>query len=302
MRFMRKLLAAQLLAVALLLVASAGTAAGEAPPAGEPGNGHASNGQAPAGEPAVTPPPSENPVSAPPPGQEPPLSPEFASGGAEPVFMFVQTARSGSFQPPQPGSNLDGVLVLEGVGPDTVYFSDRPHRIAGAVESGSFLDAIGFEEANPPNAAIVLSKPQSETQDVLVAELLNPRYDAAAGKLSYDVKLLRGQNAADEGLKHWASRADASLPAKFDHVSLFIDDCPDGQVMCYGIYQCAGRRCCRVGCGSVGRTVGYCWSWAALGCRPCQNYTYLCSEPGAPCDNNAPFCLRNQCASSPSCT
>lgn len=292
MRFTRKLLSPLFLAVALLLVASAGIA-------GEPVNGQSSNGQAPAGEPAVTPPSSHNPVTPPPPGEEPPLQQEFTSGGGEPVFMFVQTARSGSFQPAAAGSNTDGILVLEGVGRDTVYFSDRPHRVAGAVESGTFLGAIGFEEANPPNAAIVLSQPESETQDVLVAQLLNPKYDAAAQKLSYDVVLLRDQGA--EGLAHWTDRADKSLPAKFGHVSLFIDDCPDGNVLCYGIFQCTGKTCCRVGCGGVGRSVGYCWSWSSFSCRPCRDYTYLCSAPGGPCDNRPPFCLRDQCSQSRTC-
>lgn len=279
------------LAFAILVLPAAALA--QEPPA---------NGAAEQADPGVEPPSSHHPVTPPAPGELPPIAAEFASGGEEPVFMFVQTARAGSFQPAPQGSSTDGVLVLEGVGPETVYFSDRPHRIAGAVESGVFLDAIGFEESNPPNAAIVLSQPESESQDVLVAELLNPRYDAAAQSLSYDVVLLgAADGAGGDGLAHWTGRADTSLPAKFGHVSLFIDDCPDGPVLCYGIFQCAGKRCCRVGCGGVGRNVGYCWSWSSFSCNPCRDYSYLCSESGGPCDNNPPFCLRNQCSTTRSC-
>jgi hypothetical protein len=225
-------------------------------------------------------------------------------GGAKPTtYMFVQTARKGSFhlEKPENGSPdvQEFVLKLEGVDPETIYFSDRPARIAGTVPNEKFLSGIGFEPNNPPNAAIVLSAPVSATQDVIIAQLLNPKYDAAAETLSYDVIIMK--NYAGRGLKHWIERADKSLPETFTQVSLFIDDCPDGQVLCYGIFQCSGKKCCRVGCGSAGIKVGYCWSWASFSCNPCRNYDYKCSEPGGPCNNNPPFCLKNQCSTSRAC-
>lgn len=215
----------------------------------------------------------------------------------EPVFMFVQTAKRGSFRT---AAGSPTVLTLEGVGAETVFFSDRPARIAGSIENSKFLESLGFTASNPPNAAVVLSTPDSASQDVIVAQLLNPKYDAAAQTLSYEVVILKNYDGS--GLAFWTDRSDASLPAKFDQVSLFIDDCPDGQVMCYGIYQCTGTKCCRVGCGSVGQTVGYCWSWGSLSCNPCRDYTYKCSEPGAPCNNNPPFCMRNKCSTGRACT
>jgi hypothetical protein len=223
--------------------------------------------------------------------------------GAKPTaYMFVQTAKKGSFHSePAEGSTVQEYeLRLEGVEAETIYFSDRPARIAGTVENQKFLDGLGFEAKNPPNAAVVLTHPVSKSQDVIIAQLLNPRYDATAATLTYDVIVMK--NYKGRGLQHWVEMADPSLPESFTQVSLFIDDCPDGDVMCYGIYQRMGRQNCRVGCGSVGRSVGYCWSWASFSCRPCRSYTHLCYEKGAPCDNNLPFCPRNQCSTSRGCT
>jgi hypothetical protein len=222
--------------------------------------------------------------------------------GAKPTtYMFVQTAKKGTFHSePAEGSKVQEYeLRLEGVEAETIYFSDRPARIAGTVANQKFLDGIGFEPSNPPNAAVVLSNPVSKSQDVIIAQLLNPRYDADAATLTYDVIVMK--NYKGRGLQHWVEMADPSLPESFSTVSLFIDDCPDGQVMCYGIFQRSGRTNCRVGCGSVGKTVGYCWSWYSFSCNPCRDYTYLCSEPGGPCDNRLPFCPRNQCGTSRVC-
>ena len=55
------------------------------------------------------------------------------------VYLFVQHASGGSFRP-NPAMPGLYTLTLEGVGPDTIFFSDRPARDAGAVPNGPFLD------------------------------------------------------------------------------------------------------------------------------------------------------------------
>ncbi len=95
----------------------------------------------------------------------PPASP--TAPGADPTFLFVQTATAGSFTPnpdagtptavgtPAAGGGGDYLLTLEGHHGGTVYFSDRPERIFGNAPTQAFLVGLGFSPANPPKAALV---------------------------------------------------------------------------------------------------------------------------------------------------
>lgn len=105
-------------------------------------------------------------------------------------YLFVQTARGGSIQ--------KGELVMKGVASATLFFSDRPERIAGHVPTEVFVDHWGTGgeesfEAEPPNAAlsvIVHGKPK----DVVVV-LKNPRLED--GDLVYTVELVEGEAFAE---------------------------------------------------------------------------------------------------------
>jgi len=71
-------------------------------------------------------------------------------------FLFVQYAESATLS--------EGVLTLKGVVPDTLYFSDRPHRIVGRVTTGKFVKSWDKGEGSfseiPPNAVLaVMQKP-----------------------------------------------------------------------------------------------------------------------------------------------
>ena len=112
-------------------------------------------------------------------------------------MLFVQSATSGSY---------DGKrLTLNGV-PSTIYFSDRPERIVGHMDTGSFVSqwVKGKDsfEADPPNA--VLSILGDDGANDSVVELSNPRFKG--NQISYQVKLL-----------------DGMPPKKFNTASLFID-------------------------------------------------------------------------------
>src|SRR5690242_7400967 len=101
-----------------------------------------------------------------------------ASAASEkPVFMFVQVADSGALQPKQdaPGQY---VLTLRGIAPQTVYFSDRPLRMAGHMPTGEFLKRLGFSDQNPPNAAVAVEGAAAD-EDTIIVELRRPVYNAA---------------------------------------------------------------------------------------------------------------------------
>ena len=117
------------------------------------------------------------------------------TGDAE--ILFVQSASSGSY---------DGkTLTLNGI-PSTTYFSDRPERIVGHMDTGSFVaqwvKGKDSFEADPPNA--VLSVLGEDGANDSVVELSNPQFKG--NQISYQVKLL-----------------DGMPPKKFKTASLFID-------------------------------------------------------------------------------
>ncbi|MEK6196335.1 MAG: hypothetical protein N2F24_19140, partial [Deltaproteobacteria bacterium] len=71
-------------------------------------------------------------------------------------FLFVQYAESATLS--------EGVLTLKGVAPETLYFSDRPHRIVGRLTTGKFVKSWDKGEGSfseiPPNAVLaVMNKP-----------------------------------------------------------------------------------------------------------------------------------------------
>ena len=104
-------------------------------------------------------------------------------------LLFVQSAESAILK--------DGVLRLGEIHPTTIYFSDRPERIAGHWETKDFLDSWGMGEdnfvENPPNGALsILSG--AEPQEIVVT-LKSPRMDG--NDLLYEVTVLEGNQSAE---------------------------------------------------------------------------------------------------------
>ena len=115
-------------------------------------------------------------------------------------FLFVQIAKDVVIK--------DRRLTLIGVSPTTIFFSDRPNRIAGHMHTEDFVhewqEGTSKESfhTDPPNGALSIFA-EDEIVDVVV-ELKNPRL--AGGALVYDIDVLE---------------QDDSIPS--GPVSLFID-------------------------------------------------------------------------------
>ena len=115
--------------------------------------------------------------------------PEDASKSDEVDFLFVHSAEETTL--------ADGVLTLRGIGSSTIYFSDRPERIAGQLSTEEFVANWGHGgddsfEADPPNATVsILSGPEPQE---IVAILSSPRLED--GALFYDVHVLEGNEVA----------------------------------------------------------------------------------------------------------
>jgi hypothetical protein len=115
-------------------------------------------------------------------------------------FLFVQSSKGLTFDK---GTSK---LTLTGVSPVTVFFTDRPDRIAGNMKTTAFIPfwSVGKDsfKSNPPNADVSLLNDGKLTQ--IIVELQDPVL--AGDNLTYTVKLLQGE-----------------MPAKADDVSVFID-------------------------------------------------------------------------------
>jgi hypothetical protein len=108
---------------------------------------------------------------------------------AGPQYLFVQNAEAVDL--------ADGVLTLKNVSASTLYFSDRPVRIAGHTPTDEFIGQWGHGgddsfAADPPNAALSILN-GSEPEDIIVT-LSNPRLEGR--NLSYDVVVLEGSSSA----------------------------------------------------------------------------------------------------------
>ena len=118
--------------------------------------------------------------------------------------MFVQLADKVEIDP------AAQTLRLVDVGEQTLYFSDRPERIAGHIMMDAFLEEwttkAGADNfgADPPNATLSVYEPGKENNTVAVLEISNPKLEGS--DLTYSYKVIEG-----------------TLPAAGAATSLFID-------------------------------------------------------------------------------
>lgn len=130
-----------------------------------------------------------------------PIRTALAQAPKEGDFLFVQNAKSMSYD------KASGKLTLLGISPVTVFFSDRPERIAGNMRTLDFVPfwsegKDSFARDNP-NANLSVLEKDMPVADIVVT-LRNPVLKGE--NLSYEVAVLEG-----------------NLPAKGGPVSLFID-------------------------------------------------------------------------------
>ncbi len=115
-------------------------------------------------------------------------------------FLFVQTAKGMAFDADQ------NRLTLRGASPVTLFFSDRPERIAGNMKTEDFVpfwsDGKDSFLSDPPNADISILEDGKLHQTV--AELQDPAMDG--DDLVYTVRIISGD-----------------MPVLGEDVSVFID-------------------------------------------------------------------------------
>jgi hypothetical protein len=114
--------------------------------------------------------------------------PGAAADGSQAQLMFVQSAEDLRVD------TARSTLRLVKVNPQTVYFSDRPNRIAGHLRMADYLktwkegrDNFG---ADPPNATLSVYEPGSAEPRLVVVTLMKPVVDDA--DLVYTYKIVEG--------------------------------------------------------------------------------------------------------------
>jgi hypothetical protein len=202
-------------------------------------------------------------------------------------FLFVQTFGAGSLGPKEddPGTL---VLTADHLAGQTLYFSDRPERIVGMVSTEAFLGAsgtggLGFTPSDPPNAALVFASADGSASEIVVVELIDPTYDAATGTVTYEVNVLDDVTSVDMQLEQATLSAESAV-RDFEAASLFIDDCPDGEIYCIA----NGNNIAVI-------DSGFCYDWGRACCYPCakddlQYWTDYCNNP-----NNNSWDCNGQC-------
>lgn len=103
-------------------------------------------------------------------------------------FMFVQMAES--------LVATNDSIRLVGVSPQTVFFTDRPNRIAGHLTMAAYLEEwtarAGPDNfaADPPNASLSVYEPGREENGISIIRISHPRMEGR--DLSYRYRVIEG--------------------------------------------------------------------------------------------------------------
>jgi hypothetical protein len=115
-------------------------------------------------------------------------------------FLFVQTSKGMTFD------KATNKLTLTGVSPMTLFFTDRPERVAGNMKTTAFIpfwsEGKDNFKSDPPNADVSIL--EGNTLKQIVVMLQDPVLEGE--NLSYIIKPIQGE-----------------MPATGADVSVFID-------------------------------------------------------------------------------
>jgi len=168
------------------------------------------------------------------PAAKAPAQPASAKPAAETSVMqkvellFVQNSTGMEYD------KAKGTLRMKNIARSTLFFTDRPVRMAGHYHTaGEFMkfwtEGPDNFTKNPPNATLSIVEPNNADLVNVVVELRNPRMQG--NDLLYDVKIIEG-----------------TMPAKADAAVLFID--------ILGVWRRHARRWAVVGTTAAVATAG----------------------------------------------
>ena len=125
------------------------------------------------------------------------LAATSAIAAEAPQLMFVQSAEDLKVD------SAKNTLRLVKVNQQTLYFSDRPQRLAGHLKMADYLKEWTAKagkdnfKADPPNATLSVYEPGKSDNTIVVVTLTNPVVDGA--DLVYSYKVINGTMPASGG-------------------------------------------------------------------------------------------------------
>jgi hypothetical protein len=129
-------------------------------------------------------------------------------------LLYLQSFASGALTPADGGTGAYTLTLDDGLG-ETVYFSDRPNRVVGAMPTADFVAAFEAAADDPPNAALVAG------DMTLVMELTSTSFDQAAGTLTYQATVLGEDEAGAAYVSPLSEPPTVEMALESCH--LFID-------------------------------------------------------------------------------
>lgn len=120
-------------------------------------------------------------------------------------------------------------LVMDGIDPHTITFSDRPERLTDVMDTATYVDQWDEMFADSaPNAVLVEHRPDGET-DSLVVVLSRPMLDTTSRTLTYDIEVLADE-MHPESVRGLTGDVHDEAPTEFRAATLFIDGEPPPDV------------------------------------------------------------------------
>ncbi len=107
-----------------------------------------------------------------------------------------------------------------------------------------------------------------------------PTYDEATRTANYDAKVLADYERLGATFQEQPKGAD-SVHAQFGAASLYIDDCPDGNIWCEIPSDMGARH------QLYDHQVGFCYDWGKVCCAPCDDQSAMvaqCNASYSECD------------------
>ena len=137
----------------------------------------------------------------------------------QPSWLLTQTAKFGTMTP-----NADGTyeLVMQGVDPEVVAFTDRPFRDTGLLTTQQMVNSWGKAFADAAPNGVLVAHHIGQPADSTVVELFNPRVDGTT--MTYTVRVLADENTSKNIVGDTTTTAVPTPPATFALASLFIDN------------------------------------------------------------------------------
>ena len=105
------------------------------------------------------------------------------------AWLFVQRFAAATLAP-DPAAPEQYLLILTGLDPAVLAFTDHPDRLVAMIPTASFVAMVAGAAANPLNATLVTTSMAGADEVSAVVVLLGAVHDAAEGMATYGVAVL----------------------------------------------------------------------------------------------------------------